>query len=403
MQTGSSVVALAILAVATSVVRADVTIDEKIDVSAIGGFSLAAMQGTNRTLISAERARTDSNLEFKSKLMRTFAGKSGGTAQIVRLDQDRIIDIDFAHKQYTEMTFAESRQATEAAIAKYEQSMKQQQQAGGPGGSALPVDEEQCDWSPPQVTAGKTGQSATIAGINAEEARVSMTRTCTDRKTGKACDMTFSIDQWLAKDSPGGVEARKFWENYARRLGYDETTAQSMKARYQQLFSQYESAWKEVAAKTQDFEGFPVKSILEMRIGGATCTTDDGEPISDSLLADATEAGLDAGASTVAGAAGSVAAQKAAEEAGYGVGGSVAGSAAGAFAGKLASGLFGKKKKKPAAEPAVQPATAKAPGSVTLFRVLTETTSIGTGTVPVSEFEVPAGLKKVTNPLLAGG
>lgn len=391
-----------ILSLASLCARADVTIEEKVDVGAIGGFSMAAMEGKSVTRVSGDKARTDSEMQFKSKFMRAFSGPSGGSAQIVRLDQQKVYEVDIGGKQYTEMSFAEMRQATERAMQQADEAMQQQSAAGGPGAAAMPVDEQRCEWSEPRTDVRRTGERATIAGVAVEQAVVSVARTCRDRETGKACDIMFDMEQWLAPDAPGGPELRQFWMNYARGLGFDETTARSMRARYQQLLGQYDAVWKDVAARAGELEGYPLKSVIALRVGGPECTTEDGQPLSDSMIGDATAAGLDVGAASVASAAGSVAAQEAAKQVGYGLGGAVAGSAAGAFTGKLASGLMGKMKKQK--EQAVQPEPEAAPGgdagSVTLFRIVTETTSISPSAVPADAFEVPAGFRKIAAPAL---
>jgi hypothetical protein len=401
MYARSQCLLLGVLAVASLSAGADVTIEERVDVGAIGGFSMAAMEGKSVTRVSGDKARTDSDMQFKSKFMRAFSGPPGGSAQIVRLDQQKIYEVDIGGKQYTEMSFAEMRQATQQAMQQAEQAMQQQSGAGAPGAAAMPVDEQRCEWSEPRTDVRRTGERATIAGVAAEQAVVSVARTCRDRETGKACDIMFDMEQWLAPDAPGGPELRQFWMNYARSLGFDETTARSMKARYQQLLGQYDSVWKDVAARAGELEGYPLKSVITLRMGGPECTTDDGQPLSDSMFGDATAAGLDAGTASAASAAGSIAAQEAAKQAGSGLGGSIAGSAAGAFTGKLASSLMEKMKKQK--EQVAQPepeAPASGPGSVTLFRIVTETTSISPSAVPADAFEVPAGFRKIANPAL---
>ncbi len=386
-----------VLSLIAGTVQADVTIEEKIDVNAIGGFSFAAMTGKSVTSVSGDKGRSATDLQFKSKLMRAFGGQSGGTAQIVRLDEQKIYEVDLGSKQYSEMTFAEMRQATEQAMQQAEQAM--QQSSGATPGAAMPVEEERCEWSEPKADVQRTGQKASFAGLAAEQSIVNVSRTCRDRQTGKACEIAFSAEQWLAPDAPGGAELQQFWMNYARSLGFDQTTARSMRANYQQLLRQYDSVWQDVATQLASLQGYPVKSVLSLRMGGSECTTDDGQPLSDSMLADATEAGLDAGMASAAGAAGSVAANEAAQQAGYGLGGAIAGSAAGAFAGKLASGIMGKMKQQRAEAQQPQPAAASStPGWVTLFRIATETTSISSTAVPDSAYQVPAGFTKVTSP-----
>jgi hypothetical protein len=174
-----------------------------------------------------------------------------------------------------------------------------------------------------------------------------------------------------------------------------------MQGRMQQAYSQYKNSWGEVMEKASQYQGYPLRTALQMSMGGPQCTTESGTQVAaDPVFADAVDAGFQAGAGTAAGAAGSAVTQAAVEKAGGGVGGAVAGSAAGAFVGKLGSSLLGKLKKKDQPAPAEQPAAA-APanaGMIRLFRAQTETVAIRTEAVPASTFEVPAGYKKVAAP-----
>ena len=81
------------------------------------------MSGTTTTRISGQRARTDSNLQFESGLMRTFARGAGQGTEIVRLDQDKMYSVDNKKKTYIETTFAETR----AQMEKVSQQMQEAQ------------------------------------------------------------------------------------------------------------------------------------------------------------------------------------------------------------------------------------------------------------------------------------
>ena len=379
------------------VTRADVVIEDKIDIDGVAGFSMLAMQGQSTSSLTADKSRMDSDMKFKSKIMNTFAGKHGNTSQIVRLDEGVVYDVQHADKQYTAMTFAEMRAAMDKAMQQMEAAASQQQSVQQ---QQLPVDAEECQWSPPVVEAKETGEHATIAGFDTARVTTSLKQTCTDPKTSKSCDMVWTIDQWLAQESPGAAESQAFALNYARQLGLDAAGMRAMQGRMQQAFSQYKSSWTEVMEKASQFQGYPLKTGLQMSMGGPQCTTESGAQVAaDPMFADAVDAGFQAGAGSAAGAATSAATQAAVQQAGGGVGGAIAGSAAGAFAGKLGSSLLGKLKKKDQPAPAEQAAAAPAnPGMIRLFRAQTETVSIRSGAVPASTFEVPAGYKKVSAP-----
>jgi hypothetical protein len=383
------------MAMATSVARADVVIEESVDLEGAAGFSMLAMSGKSMHSLTADKSRMDSDIRFKSKLMNRFAGQSGNTSQIVRLDTGRVYDMQHAERKYTEMTFADMRAAMQKSMQQMEQ-VAAQQAAAQP--QPLPVSAEQCQWSEPVIDVRQTGERATIAGFDAARATISLKQSCTDPTTQKTCDMVWTIDQWLAQAAPGGDESRAFALNYARQIGLDEAGLAAMQSRMQQAFSQYKSNWTEVMNKAGQFEGYPVKSVLQMSMGGPQCTTGSGAQIAaDPTFADAVDAGIEAGANTAIGAGAATAGQAAGEAVGGTLGGAIAGSAAGAFAGQLGSSMLAKfkKKEKPVeAAPADPAAAADAGGMVRLFRMTTETTAIRSGPVPAATFEVPAGYTK---------
>ena len=376
------------------VAHGDVVIEQTLDLDGAAGFSMLAMQGTSVTSLTADKSRTDSDMRFKSALINRFAGKGGNSSQIVRLDKGVVYDLQHKDRKYTEMSFAEMRASMDKAMQQVEAASEQQAQP-----QQLPVDAEECQWSAPVVEAKETGERAKIAGIDTKRAVVSLKQTCTDPKTKKACDMVWTIDQWLAEQAVGQDEKQAFAMNYAKQLGLDSADAQALRGRMQQAFGQYEGSWTEAMKKASEFGGYPLKSVLQMSMGGPQCTTESGTQVAaDPVFADAVDAGLEAGASTAASQAASTAAQAAVTKAGGGVGGAIAGSAAGAFAGKLGSSLMGKlKKKEPAPAAADETATA-APSMIRLFRMQTETTAIRTGPLPAGTFDLPAGYQKVAVP-----
>jgi hypothetical protein len=347
---------------------ADVTVEQKLRVDAAGALSMAAMEGTTVTAIVARNARTDNDLKFKSALVRTFAGGAGKTSSIIRLDEERIIDLDHKKKRYTDTTFAEMRAQTQEAMQQMAEASATTS-PGEPGGTALPVTEENCEWSEPVLKVTRSGEQKEIAGLAAQQSAITATQTCRDPETGKACDLIWTLEQWLAPEAPGGEEMRAFWTGYAQKLGFDELAGQPGMPAMTQLFSQYRQGWEEIEEQMGGLAGYPVKTVMHLDIGGDECTTPEGQPISNQTVF----------GEAVAEAAGGAAAE------------SVGGAAGGVIGGAIAKGLFktfGKKKK--AEEVAVaEPVT----GTVQLFRVESETTRIATDAVSADRFEIPGGYR----------
>jgi len=208
--------------------------------------------------------------------------------------------------------------------------------------------------------------------------------------------MVFSIDEWLAAQAPGMDESRAFALNYAKQIGLDASSIEAMQSQMQNAFSQYKGTWTELMQKASTFQGYPLKSALQITMGGPQCTTDDGTQVAAVPgFSDAVEAGIEAGVSTAAGEVASAATQAAVEKAGGGAAGSVAGSAVGGFASKFGSSMMSKLHKKDTAQPKAEAAAPADAGMIRLFRVQTETTAIRGDAIPAATFEVPAGYKKV--------
>jgi hypothetical protein len=346
--------ALAALAVAA---HADVTMQERLRVS--GLISLANMNGTTTTMIAGDRARTDSNLQFESGLMRTFAGGLGQSSEIVRLDQDKIYSLDPKKKTYTEMTFADQRARMQSAMQKTQESQQQQQQ------QASGVDESQCEWSEPKADVKRTGEKATIAGYEAERVSITATQSCKDKKTGQVCDFGLLLDEWVAPGFQQSAEALAYHRAYAEKLGFGTPGSRDFAERAQSMFGRYKGIWTEIAEKMKDVQGYPMKASFGLGVGGPQCQKSEQQQSSQSQ---------DQGSS---GAASSPPPT----------------SIGGALGGAL-GGLFKKKSAEPAAS-ATPPAEMPG-GLIPLMTIGTELVSVTSGAVNPQMFEVPGDYKKKT-------
>ena len=360
--TSSFVCALGLTATAI----ADVTIEQELNVDAGGALSIAAMHGTTVTSITTDKSRTDNNIEFKSTVMRTFGGGVCNNTSIIRLDEERLIDIDHENKRYTEITFAQMRSQAEEAMQQMEE-MSESEEAEQPANTELPVSEQNCEWTDSTVETIQTGERKKFAGLKAEQSITTATQICKDPETGKSCTLTWTLEQWLAKKAPGGDEVQAFWRSYAEKIGLKDIADQANMPSMTKLFSMYSQGWDEIEEQSGELQGYPVKTTMQLEIGGDECTTEQGEPISyENVFGDAmADAAGEAAAVTIGDAAG------------------------GAVGGAIAKGLFSAfgKKKKAEPEPAAEPVA----GSVRLFRFESEVTKIKTKAVPDDRFEVPAG------------
>jgi hypothetical protein len=352
----------------TSVALADVTIENRIAVTGTGIMSAGNMSGTTKTTISGERSRSDSDLQLQSKVVRMFAhGAVGPTAEIVRLDQDKIDHLDLNRKQYTEQTFEEMRARLQKALDKTQDNQGQGQDHGGQDGQK-PMDDSKCEWLDPKIDVRRSGEKATYGGFEAERLTITASQPCKDKETGAICEVALSLDEWLAPGFTANTEADKFHRAYAQKIGLDLTTGRGgygsadINQRAQSMFGRYQGIWSEIVAKTKDVKGYPVKTSFAFAFGGTQCKNAQSQQQTDS---DGDTANTPGGL-------------------------------AGQMAGKLGSMFHKKKDDTPAAADPSAPAPAPAlpDGLVPLLTMTSELVSVSTAGVSADLFDVPADFKK---------
>ena len=348
----------------TSVASADVTVENRIAVTGTGIMSAGNMSGTTRTMISGERSRSDSDIQLQSKVVRMFAhGAVGPTAEIVRLDQDKIDHLDLNRKQYTEQTFEEMRARLQKALDKTQDNPNAQD-------AQKPMDDSKCEWLDPKVDVRRSGEKATYGGFEAERLTITASQPCKDKETGAICEVALSLDEWLAPGFSASAEADKFHRAYAQKLGLDLTTGRGgfgggdINQRAQSMFGRYQGIWSEVVAKTRDVKGYPVKTSFAFAFGGTQCKNVSSQQQQQDSGGDSTP--------------------------------TTPGGLAGAMAGKLGS-MFHKKKddSQATADPAAPTAAPALPdGLIPLITMTSELVSVSTAGVSADVFEVPADFKK---------
>lgn len=339
------------IAMALPAAHADITMEENMSVSGAGLMKMANMSGRTVTTIAGDRARTDSNLQFESGMMRALAHGVGPSSEIVRLDQDKIYELNPSKKTYTETTFAERRAIMQQSMQKMQESQASQQRA------ASGVDESQCEWSDPKADVVRSGEKASIGGYPSERVQITASQSCKDKKTGQVCEFGLTLDQWLTPSFDAATETTAYRRAYAEKLGLNATASRDFAERAQSMFGRYKGIWSEVATKMQDIKGYPVKSSFSLGVGGPQCQS--------------------------------------AQEA-QAAGGSSSSPGIGSALGGALGGMFGKKKEQ--AQPASNTPPAAAPnGLIQLMTVSTELISVSRNPASAQTFEVPADFKKVTD------
>jgi hypothetical protein len=342
--------AAAAATLAVNVAQADVTLKEHMSVEGQGIMAMANMSGTSTVSISGKRARTDNDLQMENRLARMFARGIGQTSEIVRLDDDKVYEVNVKKKQYTETSLTERRAQLQQAM---DQAKQQQEKQPAPTG----IDESDCEWSEPTADVKRTGAKANIAGFDAEQVSIITKQSCKSRKTGAVCDMALYLDEWVAPAFNAGDEVTKYHTAYAQQMGL-LNGGRDVTERAEALFGRYKTAWSKVVDKMKDIKGYPVKTSFSMGIGGPQCQDGSGGQSANS-----------------------------------------SGSASpspGGLAGEIAGSLFGRKKKQETASttPATPPPAAMN-GMVVPLTVTSELLSVSKDSLSADTFEVPAGFRKV--------
>jgi hypothetical protein len=334
-------------ALLTPLAHADVRLTEAVAVEGSGMMSLANMSGSTTTAIAANSARIDNNMQMESRLARMFARDAGNITEVVRLDDDVVLEIENGKKRYRQTSVSARRAQLEQASQQLRQAQAQQ-----PVGAGL--DDSQCEWSEPKAQTTKTGNKASFAGVSAQQTTVVVKQSCKLRTNGAVCDVAIASDLWLAADFPGASEAQKFRRAYAEKLGL-ATGSGTFGQQAQSLLGRYPEAWKRLAEELGKVKGQPVKNVFSLEMDGAGCTSSSGQA---------------------------------------GQSGSSGGNPA-EVASQIMGGLFGRKKS------AEEPAAAKAapagssPTATVILRLSSELTAIDSGPLDAGTFQAPAGFKKV--------
>jgi hypothetical protein len=347
-----------ILTFAAGTAEADVTLERTMAVEGVGVMAFGNMSGTTKTTISGDKSRTDSDIKMQSKIVRFLVRSAvGPSADIVRLDQDKIYHLNISKKEYTETTFEQMREQLKKMSDQMSSSDEKKQPSA--------IDESKCEWLPPKAEVKKTGEKAQFAGYDSERVTIVASQPCKDKETGSICEVALVLDEWLSTGFAESAEAQKFYKAYAARMGLDASSSQDVAQKAQALFSRYKGIWSEIATKMQGMKGYPVKTSFTLALGGEQCKNSN--------------------------------AQQAQSSADSGGGSGSPSGLAGAVAGKL-GGLF-HKKKEDSDTPAAQPAPAATPvplppGDVALMTVSSQLVSVSTNGAGADAFTVPADFKR---------
>jgi hypothetical protein len=301
--------------------------------------------------------------------------------EITDLDNQTVTHIDNLHKTYTVVTFAQMRQAFQQMPKQMEQAQDKakEEQAQQP---QQPKSDVKTSFD---VSVKNTGATKEINGFTAQEQLVTLQMNATDPNAAatqgpNAVTYVVTTDAWITPDPPEVKEIEDFDKRFGQKLmeGVDlsafkaqMTRGMSQNPGMSQLFAGKPGsadAMAEMAKEMAKLQGTRVMEVTRMGgsgTGPASAQNSEPAPAQNSASSNSSMAGM--------------------------LGSALGGSALGGFH---------KKKQQPASDTATT--TTNSDGTQTTSTTLMETTvqrsNFSQAPVSSSNFEVPAGFKKVETP-----
>ena len=228
--------------------RADVTIQEKTVTSGLGGFGSGTSERT--LVVAGDKSRTDESYTYTGRFKTLAGSKPSATASIVRLDKELVWSLEPDKKQYSEMTFAEMREAMNKGMADAQTEMKKSENHK--------AQNVEMDF---KVDVQRTGKRDVINGFKAENVILTLTATPKDKTSGEqGAGYKMTMDQWISTDTQGQSEMLAYHKKFAEKLGMDPQMQQMARG----IMSQYGDGVKQLAEKMKDLKGYPVRSTMTM-------------------------------------------------------------------------------------------------------------------------------------------
>ncbi len=247
-------------------VLADVTIESKLSVDGDAMMEIERVTGTSVTRIAGERSRTETVLYTPGDKFAVFAQSAAKRRiQILRLDQDRLYDIDVGAQRFAQTPISALRDRMRSMLR---QSKRRRQQSPGT------FDDARCQWAKPHTVVTQGG-SADLLGFSAQQVTVSSTQRCANRSSQRQCDVSLVLERWLAPDAPFAQEYQTFQRAYAAKLGFTATSATDFLRSAQEMFGRYSGVWSEIKDRSRGMAGFELKSQLVLSISGANCRVEE--------------------------------------------------------------------------------------------------------------------------------
>ncbi len=333
--------AAGVCCVASTVALADFSYDQNVKMT---GGAMAGMMKLAGAFSKAARDPMGSTVMVKGDRM---AHIGANHISVIDLKSETITDIDPLKKTYSVITFADMAKAIQQMSDKMAEKGK----------------EQKADMNF-KVSLKETGEKKVVSGFNTKEVVLTIEMEATDQKSGNKGAMTVVSDMYLTPQIPGYEEIRDFYKRMATKLAWTPGSNAMAMQRGDMM-----KGMGQLAKESAKLEGVPILQIMKMGVAGDGAATPQSGNAEKPRQAAPPPTASEAAASAIAGR--------------FGLGG------------------LGKKKK-PAEDQPAQTSTAPAQSSDasgSLMEMTTESSNFSTAAVDPSRFEVPAGYKKVENPM----
>jgi hypothetical protein len=268
--------------------------------------------------------------------------RSGESAEIVDLDEEKIYTVDYARKSYKVTTFDELRkQFKEAMEARDEEASESKgKKEKDPNAKEYEID----------FNSKATGERETINGFDAKQVIATVTIREKGKKLQESGGAVLTADMWMTPRVAAVREYEDFERRYIKKLWSDMGVDMRSMAAVAAMAPELSKAMKSFRENQAKLEGSPVRSVLTFE------TVPD--PRAEATASEDEEEGASAANQAV----------------------------------KALGGFMNRMKKKPAEEPAEEPkaATAKTKGGKVLFTSTTELLSASSGAAS-SDLAIPVG------------
>jgi hypothetical protein len=311
--------------------------------------------------------------------------------EITDLDKETVTHIDNLHKTYTVVTFAQMRQAFQQVPKQMQQAQDQAKQAPGQQ-PQQPKSDVKTSFD---VSVKNTGVSKEINGLTAQEQLVTLQMHATDPNAPptQTNSVTYVVttDAWITPDPPEVKEIQDFDKRFSQKL-MEGVDLSAFKAQMTQM-----SSASQTPGMSQMFAGKP---------GSAEAMAEMGKEMAKLQGTRVMEVTRMGGSGT--GPAGAQNSPQNSDSAPAAAPANSNGSVSGMLGSALGSSALGAFHRKKAAQPAsdTTTTTTAADGTQTTSTILMETTvqksNFSQAPVSSSNFEVPAGFKKVQTPGYGG-